>query len=422
MISRLLNSILNFFMKYPTSGNLSYMWNFGVSSLFFLILQIVTGLFLSMHYIPSEADAFNSVESIMRDINYGWLFRYLHSNGASFFFISVYLHVFRSICYLSFTKPRHLVWHSGVILFILMIITAFTGYVLHRGQMSFWAATVITNLFSVIPIFGNLIVFWLWGDYAVSTITLNKFYTLHFVLAILILIISCFHMFFLHKKGSSNKLGLNFYLDKAMFHPFYIFKDINFLTIIILIFLLIIGFFPNILSHPDNYIPADPLSTPAHIVPEWYFLPFYAMLRSVPNKELGVIILVASIFQLFLLPHIYPSRDVLNNKNILKDESGQLKFLNKEEMITIEVTENKNVEVLTRWGFGCKSYLIFYWMFVVNCIFLGILGSKSLEYPYVTFSLICTIFYFLFFYIGAFIFSETGLRIIIFILNKLKKK
>lgn len=389
-------------MRYPTPGSLGYLWNFGVSSLMFLVLQIITGAFLSMHYVPSEDAAFNSVEDIMRNVNYGWLFRYMHSNGASFFFISVYIHMLRNIYYLSFVKPRHIVWYSGCVIFILMIITAFTGYVLPWGQMSFWAATVITNLFSVLPFCGNEIVVWIWGDYGVSSSTLNRFYTIHFVLPIVIAILAMYHIFVLHAKGSSNKLSIFNIQDNSGFHPFFIYKDFKFLIIILIIFLGFVGFAPNALGHPDNYIPADPMVTPEHIVPEWYFLPFYAMLRCVPNKSLGIIILALSIIQLFLLPSMYPSRTILTAKIGLSDWILHI-FPNK-------YFDTEEVKKFSRLTLGFRLYSFFFWGFFVNCVFLGILGAKPLEYPYIELSRVCTFFYFAFFFIGAFIFSDHSAR------------
>lgn len=410
IIKMIFTPIINFFLNYPTPGSLSYVWNFGICSFFFLMVQIVSGLFLSMHYVPSESLAFDSVEEIMRDISYGWLFRYMHSNGASFFFISVYAHVFRNIYYLSFLRPRQWVWYTGVTILILMIVTAFTGYVLPWGQMSYWAATVITNLFSTIPYCGGDVVVWLWGDYGVTTSTLNRFYTVHFILPFVIFILSCLHVFVLHKKGSTSKLALTLEGGKLMFHPFFTFKDLVFLMIVIIIFLAVIGYAPNYLGHPDNYIPADPLVTPGHIVPEWYFLPFYAMLRCVPNKSLGVLVLVCSLLQLFLLPSLYPNGNVLNAKIITQETTFDKNRYN----FHVRRKDDETARIIF---FGFRSYIILFWLFFINCVFLGILGSLPLDSPYVNVGLLCTIFYFLFFYIGSFIFSERGNRLIAFILN-----
>lgn len=411
IINLIFNPIINFFLRYPTPGSLSYLWNFGVSSLFFLVVQIVTGLFLSMHYVPNELFAFESVEDIMRNISYGWLFRYMHSNGASFFFICVYAHVFRNIYYLSFLKPRQWVWYSGVVILILMIATAFTGYVLPWGQMSYWAATVITNLFSVIPYCGNDVVVWLWGDYGVTTSTLNRFYTIHFILPFIILVVACLHIFVLHRRGSTSKIGITIENGKIMFHPFFTFKDLVFLTIVIMIFLSVVGFAPNYLGHPDNYIPADPLVTPGHIVPEWYFLPFYAMLRCVPNKSLGVIVLACSLLQLFLLPSLHPNANILNSKILMRET---IYDKNTDYQSNIKKKDDETARIIF---FGFRIYIILFWVFLIDCVLLGILGAKSLENPYVKISLVCTIFYFLFFYLSSFIFSEKGYKLLSFFLT-----
>lgn len=330
--------------------------------------------------------------------------------GLLFFFICVYAHVFRNIYYLSFLRPRQWVWYSGVVILILMIATAFTGYVLPWGQMSYWAATVITNLFSVIPYCGNDVVVWLWGDYGVTTSTLNRFYTIHFILPFIILIVACLHIFVLHRRGSTSKLGIVIENGKIMFHPFFTFKDFVFLTIVFMIFLSIIGFAPNYLGHPDNYIPADPLVTPSHIVPEWYFLPFYAMLRCVPNKSLGVIVLACSLLQLFLLPALYPNANLMNSKIVVRET-----LFNKNRNY-FYTTRDKDDETARIIFFGFKFYIVLFWLFLIDCILLGVLGAKSLETPYVGVSLFCTIFYFLFFYIGSFIFSEKGQKLLSFFL------
>jgi len=294
--------IYNFFFNYPTPSNLTFLWNFGVLSFIFFIIQFITGFFLSMYYFPYDILAFNSVENIMREVTFGWIIRYLHSNGASFFFFFVFLHIFRNLFYFSFLKPRFQIWNIGVLIFLLMIITAFTGYVLPWGQMSFWAATVITNLFSAVPIFGNYITVWLWGSYSVTGATLNRFFSFHFILPFILLILVIIHFLFLHEVGSSNNLQIIKSFDKILFHPYYTFKDLFAFIFIVFFYLIFIGIMPNYLSHSDNYIPADPLVTPAHIVPEWYFSLFYAMLRSVPSKLGGVVVLFFSILILFIFP------------------------------------------------------------------------------------------------------------------------
>ena len=361
---RLLNN--NFYIKlvndslidYRVYSNISYWWNFGVLSGICLAIQILTGIFLAMHYVANVDLAFVSVEYIMRDVNYGWFIRYVHANGASFFFLVVYLHICRGLYYQSFLTPREIVWCTGVIIFFLMIATAFLGYVLPWGQMSFWAATVITNLFSAIPFFGEYIVIWLWGGYSVDNATLNRFFSLHYLLPFILLSIVLLHVIFLHDNGSSNPLGVYIYLDKIPFHPYFTVKDVLGLIIFLFFFAYFVYFFPNYLGHPDNYIPANPLVTPAHIVPEWYFLVFYAMLRSIPDKLLGVIVLAFAILILFILPFITEKR--------LK---GSNKLLHR---------------------------IIFYFFFIV-CIFLGMLGGLPAEEPFVFLSRIFTFFYFLYF-------------------------
>lgn len=367
----------NFFLKYPTPNNLGYFWNFGIASLLFLFIQLVTGVFLSMNYVANAELAFISVENIMRNINLGWLLRYMHLNGASFFFICVYLHTFRNLYFFSFLRPRQNVWNVGVLILLLMILTAFTGYVLPWGQMSFWAATVITNLASAVPFFGDFIVIWLWGGYSINTFTLNRFFSLHYLLPFLILALVAIHIIFLHSEGSSNKLNPTFKLDKLMFHPYFTTKDVNFLLILLFIFFSFVGFFPNYLGHPDNYIPADPLVTPAHIVPEWYFLPFYAMLRSIPSKSFGVVILLLSILILLVFPIFFNYKNLFSNKPVVPADYGG-KF-------PLEGTQT--------------FYSFFFWCFVVICIFLGILGGKPMDFPYLVFGRLFTFAYFSYFVI-----------------------
>ena len=279
-------SFLKHFSEYQTPKNLSYMWNFGSLAGLALVVQIITGIFLAMQYTPHVDMAFDSVERIMRDVNYGWLIRYCHAVGASFFFTVVYLHIARGIYYGSYKAPRELLWFFGVIIFIVMMATAFTGYVLPWGQMSFWAATVITNLFSAIPFVGDDIVTILWGGFSVGNPTLNRFFALHYLLPFIIVGLSLFHMIALHRFGSNNPTGLDVKSksDTISFHPYYTVKDMVTVGIFFSLFFACVAYAPNYLGHPDNYIEADPLVTPPHIVPEWYFLPFYAMLRSVPDK------------------------------------------------------------------------------------------------------------------------------------------
>jgi ubiquinol-cytochrome c reductase cytochrome b subunit len=290
--------------EYPTPRNLSYWWNFGSLSGIMLVVMIVTGIFLAMQYTPHAELAFDSVERIMRDVDYGWMLRYAHMNGASMFFALLYIHMFRGLYYGSYKQPRELLWILGVIILILAIMTAFMGYVLPWGQMSYWAATVITNLFSAIPLIGQSIVTFLWGGFTVGNPTLNRFYALHYLLPFVILAVVLLHLIALHRFGSNNPLGIEMKgpQDTLPFHPYFTIKDLFGLTVFLLIYSFFVFYAPNFLGSSDNYIPANPMQTPNHIVPEWYLLPYYAILRSVPNKLLGVIMAFGSIFLLFLVP------------------------------------------------------------------------------------------------------------------------
>jgi ubiquinol-cytochrome c reductase cytochrome b subunit len=351
------------FIVYPTPRNLNYWWTFGAILSFMLAAQIVTGVVLAMHYTPHATLAMSSVESIMRDVNYGWLLRYLHANGASMFFLAVYIHIFRGMYYGSYKDPREVLWILGVIIYLLMMATAFMGYVLPWGQMSFWAANVITNLFSAIPLVGNTIVTWLWGGFAVDNPTLNRFYSLHYLLPFMIAGVVVLHIWALHVVGQNNPLGIAVKSDKdtVPFTPHATIKD-GFGTVVFLIVLAWIVFFlPNYLGHPDNYIDADPLKTPAHIVPEWYFLPFYAILRSIPNKLLGVIAMFGSIAILVFLPWLDTSR--------------------------------------VRSAVFRPLYKQFFWIFVIVTIGLGYIGSQPPEGGYVIAGRILTAYYFIHFLI-----------------------
>ncbi len=303
--------------SFPTPKNFNYFWNFGALAMVVLGVLILTGIFLAMNYTPHADYAFDSVERIMRDVNFGWLLRYIHANGASMFFAVVFIHMYRGLYYGSYKKPRELLWMLGVVILLLMMATAFMGYVLPWGQMSFWGATVITNLFSAIPMFGDGIVVWLWGGFSVDNPTLNRFFALHYLLPFVICAVVFLHVWALHVTGSNNPLGIEpkSKKDTLPFHPYYTVKDTFGLTVFLIIYAAFVFFAPNVLGHPDNYIPADPLVTPAHIVPEWYFLPFYAILRAVPDiaiggitfmeaKLAGVLAMFGSIFVLFLLPFL----------------------------------------------------------------------------------------------------------------------
>lgn len=351
----------NHIIHYPTPINLNYAWSFGFLAGMCLIIQILTGIFLAMHYTPHIDLAFSSVEHIMRDVNNGWLIRYMHANGASMFFIVVYCHIFRGLYYGSYMTPRQLLWCSGVLIFILMMGTAFMGYVLPWGQMSFWGATVITNLVSAIPFIGEPITQWLWGGFTVSNATLNRFFSLHFFLPFIIAGLTILHLALLHKDGSNNPLGVDSSLDKISFYPYFLVKDFFSFFLFALFFSVFIFYFPNTLGHPDNYIPADPMQTPPHIVPEWYFLPFYAILRSIPSKLGGVLAMLGSLIILFFIP-----------------------FINTSE---IRSTTFRPI------------FKIFYWLIVADFIILGWVGQKPVKDTYIIVGQIATVFYFLFFLI-----------------------
>jgi quinol-cytochrome oxidoreductase complex cytochrome b subunit len=346
-------------ISYPTPINLSYMWSFGSTAGLCLIIQILSGIFLAMHYTPHIDIAFCSVEHIMSDVNSGWLIRYIHANGASMFFIVVYAHIFRGLYYGSYMFPRGKLWASGVIIFLLMMATAFMGYVLPWGQMSFWGATVITNLFSAIPFVGDDIVQWLWGGFSVSNAALNRFFSLHYLMPFVIAGLVIIHLSLLHNDGSNNPLGINTNVETVSFYPYFYVKDLFAFFMLIIVFALFVAFYPNFLGHSDNYIPANPLSTPAHIVPEWYFLPFYAILRSIPDKLGGVIAMVSAILILLALP-------LINTSNIRSSKFRPI-------------------------------FSIAYWFLVSDFLILGWIGQKPVESPYVEIGMLATLFYFLFF-------------------------
>jgi quinol-cytochrome oxidoreductase complex cytochrome b subunit len=352
-----------YFVKYLSPVNLNYLWNLGSLAGFFLAFQIISGFFLTMFYTPHILYAFQSVEHIMRDIEYGWLIRYLHSNGASFFFLIIYIHIGRGLYYNSYNYPRNLLWFSGILIYFLMMGTAFLGYVLPWGQMSYWAATVITNFLTVIPLIGKLVVYWVWGGYSINNATLNRFYTLHYILPFIIAVLVLYHLYILHQTSSNNALGVRTVkMDKVNFYPFYTTKDLFGLIVFLMFYLLFVFFYPESLSHSDNYINANPLVTPAHIVPEWYFLPFYGILRSISDKTYGIIIMFISIFCFVLLPFL--------DRSYIK--SNVFKPLNR----------------------------IFYWFFILNFIFLGYLGSQVPTEINILLGLIATHFHLLYiFYI-----------------------
>jgi ubiquinol-cytochrome c reductase cytochrome b/c1 subunit len=303
----MMNAQLN---DFPTPKNLNYWYTFGGILAFMLVVQIITGIVLVMHYTPHVSLAFASVETIMRDVNAGWLIRYLHANGASMFFIAVYIHIFRGLYYGSYKEPRELLWILGVIIFLLMMAAAFMGYVLVWGQMSFWGATVITNLFSAIPFIGESVVTWLWGGFSVGNPTLNRFFALHYLLPFVLVGLVGLHIWALHVTGNNNPKGIDVKSpqDTVPFHPYYTVKDAFALMLFCLFYGLWVFYHPNYLGHPDNYIEANPMSTPAHIVPEWYFLPFYAILRSIPDKLMGVLAMFGAIAVLFVVPWLDTSK------------------------------------------------------------------------------------------------------------------
>ena len=291
-------------LSFPTPKNLNYFYTFGFILTMCLVTQIITGIVLAMHYVPNTSLAFDSIEHIMRDVNYGWLIRYMHSNGASMFFLAVFIHMFRGLYYGSYKEPREIIWILGVVIFLLMIITGFMGYVLPWGQMSFWGATVITNLVATIPIIGEPILTLLLGGYSVDNPTLNRFFSLHYLLPFVIFGVVILHIWALHVTGNNNPTGIEVKdsKDTISFHPYYTVKDLFAYVVFLLMFCYFIFYNPNILGHADNYIEADPMLTPAHIVPEWYLLPFYAILRAVPDKLMGVLLMFGSIVVLFFLP------------------------------------------------------------------------------------------------------------------------
>ena len=346
-------------MQYPTPKNLNYWWTFGGILTFCLVTQIITGIVLAMHYTAHADLAFSSVEHIMRDVNYGWLIRYIHANGASMFFLAVYIHIFRALFYGSYKSPREVIWILGIIIYLLMMAAAFMGYVLPWGQMSFWGATVITNLFSAIPLIGESITQWLWGGYSVDNPTLTRFFSLHYLIPFLILGLVILHIWALHVPGNNNPVGIDLKKDGSdtvPFHPYIVIKDLFALVIFMIVFAGFVFYAPNILGHSDNYIQADPLVTPAHIVPEWYLLPFYAILRSVPDKLGGVILMFSAILILAALPWLDTSK--------------------------------------VRSAVFRPIYKQFFWILVLDVLVLGYIGAMPAEGMYVAVGRVATVYYF----------------------------
>jgi quinol-cytochrome oxidoreductase complex cytochrome b subunit len=353
----IINIISNHLINYPTPINLTYSWSFGFLSSFALVIQLLSGLFLAMFYAPHVDLTLANIDFIMREVKYGWFIRYMHSNGASAFFIVVYAHVFRGLYYGSYIKPREFLWLSGIILLLMLMATAFLGYVLPWGQMSFWGATVITSMFTIIPIAGEKIVECLWGSFTVNNLTLNRFYVFHFIFPFFICALVFFHLFFLHKNGSSAPITDSTGVDRIPFYPYYLTKDFFATSIFLLLFSYLIYFHPTYLSDPNNYIPADPTHTPEHIVPEWYFLPFYGMLRSIPFKITGVLALIFSILILGILP-----------------------------LLTLSFIKDSNFRGI---------FIIFYILFIGNLIFLTWLGQTSGKETHIFMGLCLTLIYFI---------------------------
>ncbi|MSP42034.1 MAG: cytochrome b/b6 [Alphaproteobacteria bacterium] len=350
-------------VAFPTPKNLNYWWTFGGILMFCLGVQILTGIILAMHFTPHVDMAFSSVEHIMRDVNYGWLIRYIHSNGASMFFIAVYIHMFRGLYYGSYKEPRELIWILGVVIYLLMMAAAFFGYVIVWGQMSFWGATVITNLFGAIPVVGDGLLSLLWGGFSVDNPTLNRFFSLHYLVPFLIAGLVILHIWALHVPGNNNPLGIDVKgpQDTVTFHPYYTVKDTFAVVMFMLFFAFFVFYMPNALGDPDNYIEANRLSTPAHIVPEWYLLPYYAILRSIPDKLFGVGAMGLAIVTLFLIPWLDTSRV----------RSARFRPLYKQ----------------------------FFWLFVIDAVVLGYIGAKPPEGMYLIIGRLATAYYFFHFYI-----------------------
>nr|AFU48963.1 cytochrome b [Microtus duodecimcostatus] len=350
----LIKIINHSFIDLPAPSNISSWWNFGSLLGLCLAIQILTGLFLAMHYTSDTATAFSSVAHICRDVNYGWLIRYMHANGASMFFICLFLHVGRGVYYGSYNMIE--TWNMGIILLFAVMATAFMGYVLPWGQMSFWGATVITNLLSAIPYIGTTLVEWIWGGFSVDKATLTRFFAFHFILPFIITALVLVHLLFLHETGSNNPTGLNSDADKIPFHPYYTIKDLLGVLVLLMVFMILTLFFPDILGDPDNYTPANPLTTPPHIKPEWYFLFAYAILRSIPNKLGGVLALILSILILALMPLLHTS---------------------KQRALTFRpITQTM------------------YWILVADLLVLTWIGGQPVEYPFIIIGQTASLTYF----------------------------
>nr|ATD53074.1 cytochrome b [Paphnutius ruficeps]ATV98867.1 cytochrome b [Paphnutius sp. EMHAU-15062703] len=353
-LMKIMNSTI---IDLPTPINISSWWNFGSILGMCLFIQVITGIFLAMHYSPNVEMAFNSINHITRDVNNGWLMRIIHANGASLFFVCIYTHISRGMYYGSYKFVK--TWITGVIIMLMVMMTAFLGYVLPWGQMSFWGATVITNLMSAIPYIGEMLVKWIWGGFAVDNATLTRFFALHFLMPFIIMAMAGLHIFFLHQTGSNNPLGLNSNADKIPFHPFFSIKDLMGFSIILFVFVMLNMTEPLILSDPDNFTPANPLVTPTHIKPEWYFLFAYAILRSIPNKLGGVIALVMSIMILMILPF------------------------------------SKNSKFMSTSMYPISQLM--FWMFMSVAFMLTWIGARPVEYPFIDLGMMLTYLYFMYF-------------------------
>jgi len=357
----LLNYVNSYLVDSPQPSNLSYIWNFGSLLAICLAIQLISGILLSIHYMPSVDLAFDSIESIIRDVNIGWFLRYLHANTASFFFIFIYCHIARGIYFGSYKSPRTITWSIGVIILILLIAIAFLGYVLVYGQISLWGATVITNLLSALPWIGPDLVNYIWGSFSVSAATLNRFYSLHFLLPFVLSALVIVHIITLHTNGSNNPIGLSGNYDRLPIAPFFLFKDLVTIFSALFFILLIVFFYPNFLGHSDNYIIANSIVTPSSIVPEWYLLPFYCILRSIPNKLLGVLAIFGSLLILLFLP-----------------------------ILDFSTIRGNKFRPLSKF---------FFWTFIANFFILMWLGSQHVEAPFILLGSISTIIYFSYFLI-----------------------
>lgn len=360
LVKFVINFVNNLLVRYPLPKNIGYLWNYGSLSGFFLVIQLLTGIFLAMFYTPHVEYAFFSIDHIMHNVMYGWVIRLVHLNSASFFFLCLYIHMLRGLYFKSYTFPKTSTWLSGITIYILIMGTAFLGYVLPWGQMSYWAATVITNLLTVTPFIGNELVYWIWGGFSINNATLNRFFCLHYLLPFIICIFIFIHLISLHKTGSTNEIKLKISVNYSVkFYPFFIIKDLFTICLYLIFFFCFIFFKPELLNHSINYIKSNPLVTPTHIVPEWYFLPFYAILRSILQKEIGIIYMFFSIIILYLLPKI----NTKNKRSIIND----------------------------------SLYKKYFWIFTLNFIFLGYLGSQAIVEPVIELSLILTWFHFYYF-------------------------